>query len=151
MFDIRESTLIFLCPEPDELHLVRVWIFGYPWKRFFQPKQATLLQNPTSGKIKWNGETSRKKKNLWTFPSHILIGSLRWFFPFFSILNEWKIIIIVISKLKEALICLLMSRDTSKSEIMYLILDTIIYNLLMTDFMFGKIGQRKTFHETNLT
>lgn len=21
MFDIRESTLIFLCPEPDELHL----------------------------------------------------------------------------------------------------------------------------------
>ena len=147
MFDIRESTLIFLCPEPDELHLFGVWIFGYPWKRFFQPKQATLLQNPTSGKIKWNGETSRKK-NLLTFPSrpHRLLTLV---LPVFLHLEWVKIIIIVISKLKEALICLLMSRDTSKSEIMYLILDTIICNLLMTDFMFGKIGQRKTFHETN--
>ena len=150
MFDIRESTLIFLCPEPDELHLFGVWIFGYPWKRFFQPKQATLLQNPTSGKVKWNGETSRKKK-----PLNISLSHPHWLFtlvlPVFLHLEWVKIIIIVISKLKEPLICLLMSRDPSKSEIMYLILDTIICNLLMTDFMFGKIEQRKTFHETNLT
>ena len=99
--------------------------------------------------VKLNGMVKQAVKK----PLNISLSHPRWLFtlvlPVFLHLEWVKIIIIVISKLKEALICLLMSRDPSKSEIMYLILDTIICNLLMTDFVFGKIGQRKTFHETS--
>ena len=147
MFDIREWTLFF-CIQ-NRMNYI-----------FLGSEFLGILENVSSNQnkqhcsktqlvVKLNGMAKQAVKK----PFNISLSHPHWLLtlvlPVFLDLEWVKIIIIVICKLKEGLICLLMSRDTSKSEIMYLILDTIICNLLVTDFMFGKIGQRKTFHETN--